>query len=60
MKQLKALKDNLDFITAPVDGVVKNLFFVTIGGVIRPGEAILDIVPTKDNLIVEARFKKVI
>ncbi len=57
---IKALKDNLErtIITAPVDGVVKNLFFVTIGGVIRPGEAILDIVPTKDNLIVEARLQE--
>ncbi len=57
---IKALKDNLDrtVITAPVDGVVKNLFFVTIGGVVRPGEAILDIVPTKDNLIVEARLQE--
>ena len=57
---IKALEDNLDrtIITAPVDGVVKNLFFVTIGGVIRPGEAILDIVPTKDNLIVEARLQE--
>ena len=57
---IKALEDNLNrtIITAPVDGVVKNLFFVTIGGVIRPGEAILDIVPTKDNLIVEARLQE--
>ena len=57
---MKVLKDNLDrtVITAPVDGVVKNLFFVTIGGVIRPGEAILDIVPTRDNLIVEARLQE--
>ena len=43
-------------ISAPVDGIVKNLFFVTEGGVIRPGEPILDIVPTKDSLIVEARL----
>ena len=57
---IKALKDNLKrtVITAPVDGVVKNLFFVTIGGVIRTGEAILDIVPTRDNLIVEARLQE--
>tara|TARA_S200000501_G_scaffold340703_1_gene349486 strand:- start:286 stop:1488 length:1203 start_codon:yes stop_codon:yes gene_type:complete len=57
---IKALKDNLKrtVITAPVDGVVKNLFFVTIGGVVRPGEAILDIVPTKDSLIVEARLQE--
>jgi adhesin transport system membrane fusion protein len=55
---LKKLTDNLDRTTiiAPVDGVVKNLFFVTEGGVIKPGGSILDIVPTKDNLIVEARL----
>ena len=56
---IKALKDNLDrtSINAPVEGIVKNLFFVTEGGVIRPGEAILDLVPTRDSLIVEARLQ---
>ena len=55
---MKKLKDNLNrtTITAPVDGVVKNLFFVTEGGVIKPGGSILDLVPTKDSLIVEARL----
>jgi adhesin transport system membrane fusion protein len=55
---IKALEDNLSrtSINAPVDGIVKNLFFVTEVGVIRHGEPILDIVPTKDNLIVEARL----
>ena len=55
---MKKLKDNLNrtTIVAPVDGVVKNLFFVTEGGVIKPGGAILDIVPTKDSLIVEAKL----
>ena len=56
---IKALNDNLDrtSINAPVEGIVKNLFFVTKGGVIRPGEAILDLVPTRDSLIVEARLQ---
>ena len=55
---MKKLKDNLQRTTiiAPVEGVIKNLFFVTEGGVIDPGGVILDIVPTKDNLIVEARL----
>ena len=54
---MKKLKDNLSrtTIVAPVDGVV-SLFFVTEGGVIKPGGAILDIVPTKDSLIVEAKL----
>ncbi len=56
---IKALEDNLDrtSINAPVEGIVKNLFFVTEGGVIRPGEPILDLVPTRDSLIVEARLQ---
>ena len=55
---MKKLRDSLNrtTITAPVDGVVKNLFFVTEGGVIQPGGSILDLVPTKDSLIVEARL----
>ncbi len=55
---MKKLEDNLQrtTITAPVEGVIKNLFFVTEGGVIDPGGVILDIVPTKDSLIVEARL----
>ena len=55
---MKKLKDNLNrtTITAPVYGVVKNLFFVTEGGVIKPGGSILDLVPTRDSLIVEARL----
>ena len=56
---MKKLKDSLNrtTITAPVDGVVKKFIFCNRGGgVIKPGEAILDLVPTKDSLIVEARL----
>lgn len=46
-------------IRSPIDGVVQNLSFVTIGGVIRPGEPILEIVPSREKLIVEARLNPV-
>ena len=57
---MKELRDNLErtIIKAPVDGFVKNLFFVTEGGVISPGGVILDLVPSKDSLILEARLKE--
>ena len=42
-------------ITAPVSGTVVNAQFKTKGGVIRPGEPVLDIVPLDDDLIIEAR-----
>lgn len=44
-------------IVAPTSGRVVNLGVSTAGGVIRPGEPILDIVPAGQNLIVEARIK---
>ncbi len=46
-------------ITAPVSGRVVNMQIFTVGGVIGPGESILDIVPEKDTLIVEARVAPV-
>lgn len=46
-------------VRSPIDGIIKQLRFNTIGGVIRPGEAILDIVPKTDNLIVEAKLNPV-
>ena len=42
-------------ILSPLDGTVTGLKFFTVGGVIRPGEPIMDIVPSDDTLIVEAR-----
>ncbi|NQV82686.1 MAG: HlyD family type I secretion periplasmic adaptor subunit [Rhodospirillales bacterium] len=43
-------------IKSPISGVVKNLRFNTIGGVIKPGEPILEIVPTGENLVVQSRL----
>ena len=43
-------------IRSTVNGVVKNMRYTTIGGVVRPGEPILDIVPSEDTLVVEARL----
>ncbi len=42
-------------ITAPVAGVVVGLQVFTPGGVIRPGEPLMEIVPAGDRLIIEAR-----
>lgn len=42
-------------IRAPQNGIVHELAFHTIGGVIQPGETILNVVPDGFDLIVEAR-----
>ena len=54
------LKESLDRvhrteIVAPVGGTVINLRHKTTGGVIGPGEAVLDIVPAEDKLIIDAQ-----
>lgn len=42
-------------LRAPVSGTIVNLAVVTVGGVIKPGDRLLDIVPAGDELIVEAK-----
>ena len=41
-------------LTAPSDGIVKNIKITTIGGVVRAGDLVLEILPI-GNLIVEAK-----
>lgn len=42
-------------IVSPQDGIVTDIRLVTPGGVIGPGQPVMDIVPLDDELIVEAR-----
>jgi len=42
-------------LRAPLHGVVKNVRITTRGGVIRPGEEVMQIVPLEDDLLIEAR-----
>lgn len=44
-------------ITAPVRGTIKDIRFNTRGGVIQPGEPIMNIVPLEDQLLVQAKVK---
>ena len=43
-------------ITSPTDGVIKNLHANTIGGVVRAGDPIMEVVPLHEKLQVEARL----
>lgn len=43
-------------IKAPISGQVVSLNVHTVGGVIAPGEKLLDIVPSNDKLVVEAQI----
>ncbi|WP_447027344.1 HlyD family type I secretion periplasmic adaptor subunit [Vibrio alginolyticus] len=54
----QAIADQLNRtqLLSPVDGTIKDVFVRTIGGVVKPGEPILEIVPRNSTLIVEARI----
>ena len=65
--ELNSLKETLaaggDRVTrtelkSPVRGTVKQAIYInTVGGVVKPGEAIMEIVPLDDTLLVEARVR---
>lgn len=44
-------------VTSPMDGIVRNIRITTRGGVARPGEEIMQIVPVEDDLMIEAKVK---
>jgi membrane fusion protein, adhesin transport system len=44
-------------VRSPVRGTIKELKVTTVGGVIRPGQDILEIVPLEDSLLVEAQLR---
>jgi len=54
-----ALSDqvNRTDVRSPVDGIVQKLYVHTKGGVIRPGDDIVEIVPTNDNLLLAVKIK---
>jgi len=44
------------FIASPIDGVIKKLYVNTLGGVVAPGEIIMEIVPSGQALLIEAKL----
>jgi len=44
-------------IRSPVRGTVNEILINTIGGVVRPGDPVAEIVPLEDSLLVEARIR---
>jgi len=54
----KKLLDSLSRTTiiAPVDGIIKELVYYTEGGVVPPNSSVMNIVPTGEELIIEAKL----
>lgn len=58
-QNLKSSEDQLNrtVLVSPMRGIVNNLAVTTIGGVVRPGEEIAQIIPLDEEMFVEARVK---
>ena len=56
--RMKKFEDTMQktIIRSPINGVIKKLYLVTRGGVIKPGDTIADIVPSEEKLIIEAHL----
>jgi len=54
-----ALGDQMDrtLVRSPIKGVIQKLYIHTVGGVIKPGENLVEIVPTDDTLWLEVKIK---
>ncbi len=50
-------KVNRTQVKAPLKGLVNRVMINTVGGVIKPGEPVVEIVPYDDNLVVEAQIR---
>ena len=50
-------REKRKFIVSPVNGIVKKLYFNTVGGIIKSGDKIAEITPMEDSLIIEANIK---
>lgn len=57
-ERLAALRDSFErlAIRAPVAGTVVDVAVSTVGGVVKPGDRIMDIVPDGDDLVAEAQL----
>jgi adhesin transport system membrane fusion protein len=49
-------QEDRSVIRSPIDGIVKNMKFQAVGNVVRAGEPIMEVVPIKDQLVVELKL----
>ena len=58
LPRMKKVKDSLDrtILRSPVSGIIKTIYIATIGGVVTAGQAVIDIVPSDDKLVIETKL----
>ena len=58
-KALPRLEDRVSrtLIKAPIDGIINKINFLTPGGFVKTGDLVLELVPTGEALIIEAKIQ---
>lgn len=58
-ESMEAYRDQVDrtLLRSPIKGVIQKLYIFTEGGVVKPGEDLIEIVPTDEALWVEVKVK---
>jgi len=58
-ESMEAYKDQVDrtLVRSPIKGVIQKLYIFTEGGVVKPGQDLIEIVPTDEVLWVEVKVK---
>ncbi|MCH1487200.1 MAG: HlyD family type I secretion periplasmic adaptor subunit [Alphaproteobacteria bacterium] len=54
LQRARDLRQNT--LKSPMRGIVKNIRVTTTGGVIRPGEEVMEIVPIEEDFVIEAKL----
>lgn len=59
VEQVRAAKDRVyrTDVRSPVTGTVNEVHATTIGGIVQPGQDLVDIIPLNDTLLIEANIR---
>lgn len=49
-------QENRSIIRSPIDGIVRNVRYQSMGNVVKPGEPIMEIVPLGEELVIEVNL----
>jgi membrane fusion protein, adhesin transport system len=58
-RTLPALSERVErtIVRSPLDGRVNRVLVTTVGGTVSPGQPLVEIVPTEENLLIEAHIR---
>ena len=50
-------RDQRKYVVSPVNGIINKLHFYTLGGIVKAGDKMVEIIPVDDSLSIEGKIK---